>query len=212
MKSIISGMFLALSVAGSAQANLILNGDFEDTQLSGNSWTVFDSIPGWQTTMGHSIEVQRNTIVSAQSGDQYVELDSYANSAMTQSLNLKAGTRYELSFYYMPRTDNDNNDNGIGVYWDVFNGDFASFDPMNEIISIDNMQRRDMANWTEYTLMLEAPSELMALSFAGLGNSNSVGGFIDNVSLQAVPEPAALAAFGMGLAGFLGVRQFKRSK
>ncbi len=211
MKSIFAGTLLALSVATGAQAGLILNGDFEDMQLGGHSWGVFDSIPGWETTMGGGIEIQRNTVVNAQSGNQYIELDTFQNSALTQSLNLNAGANYLLSFYYLPRTNGGNNDNGVGIYWDLFGGDFASFDPMNEILRIDNLTLRDMPSWTEYTILLEAPGDLMALSFAGLGASNSLGGFIDNVRLQAVPEPATLAIFGLGLAGIASFRKFKRA-
>ena len=212
MRSIPATMFLALSLAGGAQAGLITNGDFEDLQLTGNRWGVFNSIPGWQTTMGDGIEIQRNTIVAAQSGNQYVELDAYGNSALSQALDLHAGASYQLSFFYMPRTNGGSNDNGVGIYWDLFEGDFTSFDPMNEILRIDNMKRKDMPNWTEYTIRLEAPSNLMALSFAGLGASNSLGGFIDNVRLQAVPEPATLAIFGLGLAGIAASRKFLRNR
>jgi len=212
MKSNLATTFLALSLAGGAQAGLIINGDFEDFQLTGNHWGVFDSIPGWETTMGDGIEIQRNTIVNAQSGNQYIELDTYGNSALSQALHLHAGAGYQLSFYYMPRTDGDNNDNGVGIYWDLFEGDFSSFDPMNEILRIDDLKRKDMPNWSEYSIQLETPSDLMALSFAGLGANNSLGGFIDNVRLQTVPEPATLAIFGFGLAGIAGTRILKRNR
>ncbi|OZG73106.1 hypothetical protein BTA51_11455 [Hahella sp. CCB-MM4] len=211
MKSIIASTFLALSLASTAQANLIVNGDFEEPQLSGHSWKVFDNIPGWETTMGNSIEIQRNTIVNAQSGDQYVELDSYGNSAMTQSLHLEAGTDYLLSFYYIPRTNRGNNDNGIGVFWDIFDGNFDMFDPENEVISIENQTRKEMPEWMKFSAVLHATSSEMALSFAALGASNSYGGFIDNVSLEAVPEPAAVAIFGLGLAAIAGHRKLTRS-
>ncbi|MCP5163080.1 MAG: DUF642 domain-containing protein [Hahellaceae bacterium] len=207
MKSIFANSLLTLTLAGSAHATLLVNGDFEDAQLSGTRWGVFNAIPGWQTTLGSGIEIQRNTIVSAQSGNQYVELDSYSNSALTQGIQTNAGQTYLLSFFYLPRTNNGGNDNGLAVYWDIFDGDFGNFDPSHQAFSINNMTRSQMPGWTEYSVELTGTGGLTALSFAGTGLNNSLGAFIDNVSLTAVPEPMSLALIGVGLAGMISLRK-----
>ena len=88
-------LFVGVVMSNLACANMMLNGNFEAPQLSGSQWQVFGSIPGWNTTAGSGIEIQRNTVVIAQSGNQYVELDSHyavdTNSAMSQAVSTVAG-------------------------------------------------------------------------------------------------------------------------
>lgn len=54
-----------------------------------------------------------------------------------------------------------------------------------------------------FSLDLVATAETMFLSFGATGLDNTLGGFIDNVSLTAVPEPGTLALFAIGAAGLL---------
>ena len=51
----------------------------------------------------------------------------------------------------------------------------------------------------------------MFLMFAATGYSNSLGGFVDNVSLTAVPEPGTLALFGLGLMGLVLARRQQKA-
>lgn len=201
-------LFVGVIMSNLASANMILNGDFEAPQLSGSQWQVFGSIPGWNTTAGSGIEIQRNTVVNAQSGNQYVELDSHyavdTNSTMSQAVSTVAGQTYTLSFWYSPRTNNGSNDNGINVFWDAFGGDFLSFDATNQVLSIDNYINSQTNYWAPFTVDLVATSSQMALSFGADGMDNTFGGFIDNVSLIAkVPEPSSLMLIGLGVAGLI---------
>jgi len=192
--------------ASFANANLIENGDFEDdVGLSGTQWSIYNSINGWTTLSGSGIEVQHNTIVAAQSGDQYIELDSNNNSSMYQQLDgLLIGESYDLSFWYHARTNNGGNDNGIDVYW----GESA---PGALELSIADQFFSDYANgWKEFTLSLIASSSTMFLTFSAAGLNNSLGGFIDNVSLTTVPEPGTLVLLGLGVFGLvLGRRRVR---
>lgn len=213
MKKLIYTLLVLSLFSLNSRASLITNGDFETFQLKGKQWRVLPSIDGWTTTMGPGIEIQRNTVVKAQSGNQYVELDSHdqlrqgGNSALTQSVATDIGHHYLLSFYYLPRTNHGNNDNGLAVYWDDLATELDNFDPVNAIFAIDNMTRKDMREWTQYTVKLQATSDLMALSFGGTGLNNTLGAFIDNVSLNKIPEPGTLAMLGMALAILLLNRQ-----
>lgn len=194
------------SAASFANANLLTNGDFEaSVGLSGTNWGVYQSIEGWNKFDGPGIEVQRNTVIAAQSGNQYVELDSHYNSSMYQEIGgLTVGGAYELSFWYHARTNNDYNDNGINVYW----GDYL---PGDVVVSIDGLRQVNTPGWIEQTVKLVASAETMFLMFAATGYSNSLGGFVDNVSLTAVPEPGTLALFGLGLMGLVLARRQQKA-
>lgn len=200
-KAILSAVCVGMVSIG-ANATILTNGDFETNTLTGKHWGVFNVIDGWYTSLGAGIEVQRNTVVNAYSGNAYIELDSHNNSGVTQNVHTEAGQSYLLSFYYMPRTNNGGNDNGVGIFWDSLGGTTGAFSPSSTVFSISDATRNSMPGWTHYTLELEATSDMMALSFVGQGKNNSLGAFIDDVSLtRAVPAPATLALFGLGLAG-----------
>ena len=122
-------------------ASLITNGSFEQLEFADKSivrgtvhntnlsafasksrgWDVFYSLPGWVTSHGNGIELQKRVVTRAQDGNHHVELDSHprgaSNAVMTQTIgSLTVGADYLLEFYYKPRTKRQN-DNGINVYW-----------------------------------------------------------------------------------------------
>ena len=199
-----------------AKGSIILNGDFESvanspgfagsltTPVNLNSladlqWGVFQFIPGWEVVSGMGIEVQRNTIVKAASGTNYVEMDTDVttfgqglNSKMKQSVSLTQGT-YHLSFWYLPRL-NTVNTNGLLV-------EIAGL----ASISADGVNS-DFADWIKYSNTFQvSTSGDYDLTVEALGIRDGLGGFLDNISLAKVPEPSALLlasatllAFGFG--------------
>ncbi len=215
---------LALAIVGSAAAAPVVNGSFEDTSSSnpafglvnGNSlgslaggsgtgsWDVFTSIPGWTTTSGAGIEVQTNPTlgsINAQEGVHYVELDSHpsanSNSTMQQVINLAAG-KYRLDFWYSPRnTDVGSN----GIAYSVANLTSSVTGPS---------ATTDVGVWTLITGLFTTDGVLpVTLSFSATGDENTLGGFIDNISITAVPiPPAALLLFGaLGGLGYIARRR-----
>lgn len=199
---------LLAGVTSLANANLIVNGSFEDNVgLSGNGWGVYSGaqVNGWTPLSGAGIEIQRNTTVAAQDGNQYVELDSHNNSSMFQQLTgLTVGESYLLSFWYHARTNNGNNDNGIDVSWGTSAPGDLQLSIANETVQSTNNA------WVQKNLSLFADQSTMYLTFAATGLNNSLGGFIDNVSLTkaaSVPESSGLVLFGLGLLGLIAVRR-----
>ncbi len=213
-----------------ASASLITNGSFEELLFADNStvrgnvhqtnlkhfenkksaWDVFYTLPGWITTAGNGIELQKNIVTHSADGQQHVELDSHprgsSNAVMTQKLDsLIIGAEYLLEFSYKPRT-NQVNDNGINVFWYDAATDFSL--NMHADLAVDG-RRKQTPNWTVQSIVLTAQSETMDLSFGAFGKQNSLGGLLDNVSLVRVnnnavtdiPEPSvfALSLFAFAL-------------
>jgi hypothetical protein len=217
----------ALLLATSSAHALVSNGDFETTSADvgivngnalsglagstgGNSWDVYRSIPGWTTSSGAGIEVQTNGTLSsidAQSGQHYVELDSHpsgsSNSSMQQSVALGVGS-YELSFYYSPR-NNDTDSNGI--FYEILGGILPQMliqgpgagPPVTSV-----------GTWSLVTALFNVTTAgNYDLRFSATGTQNTLGGFIDTVSITAVPIPAAglLLPVGVALLGFASRRR-----
>ncbi len=210
------GTFLLLA-AGTAQASLILNGDFESVdnrmgirnnqrlnQLMPGRWDVYGSLPGWFTESGRGIEVQASgVVVPAHSGNHYIELDSHPNSTrsgstnsrMSQDVQLDAGN-YILRFWYRPRT-NTVDDNLINAMVD------------GTVIAVANERTSTLNQWREYTALFTVNSAATKrISFEAGGAANQAGGFIDSVSLtEQVPEPGTFALIGTAIAGLAWLRR-----
>ena len=208
-----------LGSAPMAASALTINGSFEDlsgdvkstagcvgcTQAdlgtSGASWGVFASLPGWTTTAGKGIEVQKNTTIAAKDGDYYVELDSHpspgSNSTMQQTLTLDAGL-YELSFWYAPRVSG-NPDGTNGIEFRVDTGLLAP-----QTIAGGG----DVGTWVKYARTFEVLStQDVKLVFSAVGKEETLGGFLDDIQLSKVPLPAAA---WMLIAGVAGLGLFRR--
>ncbi len=218
-----------------AQASLIINGSFEqvifedgslshgqvkntnlaDFQQKNRGWDIFEVIPGWFTSVGNGIEIHKNIVTSSQDGNQHVELDSHrrsgSNSMMTQTLtSLIIGNEYQLEYYYKPRTNNQN-DNGINVYWFETG---TVFDNSISAMHTSDGTRRQQPNWQLQTMSFTAQATSMDLSFAATGTQNTLGGLIDNVSLvnvTQVPEPSTLIMFLLPI-GLMIARSKRQAK
>ena len=203
---------LALALPAAAGAATVINGGFEadagraqDGQAfatmagsSGNdSWSIFDSLPGWTRTAGPGIEVQTARTLGSidpHGGNHYVELDSTRNSAMQQILTFGPG-RYLLSFWYSPR---DNRTASNGIAYAV--GNLVS----GSISGPGTAPLTRVGLWTEVSALFDVKTAgSYTLSFAATGTSNGYGGLIDDVSVTTV-STVPLPAGGVLLAGGLG--------
>jgi len=196
--------------------NYIVNGSFEDgvpgnkrgkdnnalfsnLDTSGPSWDMWTKIRGWTTVKGPGIEVQSNrtlTMIDAQDGTHYVELDSNSNSIMSQKVALSAG-KYMLSFWYSPRTS-DPLTNAIEYnFANMFGGRVTN-----------GTDGATVGEWTKITSLFTIKSGgIFDLRFAAVGKSDSYGGLLDNIAVSPVPLPAAGFALMAALGGLASVRR-----
>jgi hypothetical protein len=196
----------AITPSAQAATNFVMNGSFEQNGLRPNQkWGVFQNVnPGWYTIDGAGIEIQRSgTVVNAQEGNFYVELDSHnfagpkndgSNTLMGQTLSGLGAGSYQLSFYYHARTNNIESDNGIRA---AIGG---------EELLVDTRRNQPGGNaWQNYTLdfVLQTAGDV-ELTFGAFGLENTLGGFVDNVSVVAIPEPTTwlMMLSGFCLIGF----------
>lgn len=200
---------LALGAASAVSAATVVNGSFEEdagtaqdgqafsTLASGSgndSWSVFSSLPGWTTVSGSGIEVQTtNTLgLTPQDLAHYVELDSNNNSTMKQTINFTSTGSYLLSFWYSPRND-DAASNGITYSIGTLLGSVTGPGGGPPATSV--------GSWTQILAsFVITQTGNYDLVFAASGTDNSLGGFIDNVSIAPIPLPAG----GLLLIGALG--------
>jgi len=206
----------ALAMSSAASASLITNGSFEQLvfpdkseargaifstklnsyQSKSRAWDVFFTLPGWETISGNGMELQKNVVTRSQDGLHHLELDSHkraSNTVITQTLDsLTIDADYLLEFYYKPRT-NQENDNGINVFW---YDTATNFDENMQSSFVADGTRKTTPNWILQSVLLTANAKSMDLSFGAFGRENSLGGLIDNVSLvqvSKVPEPPTIA-------------------
>ena len=199
-----------LATSPASAATVIFTSGFEGTGNSDNQRTgaidpgvitpagtfgLYATADGWTADPGSLIELQNNVAGAPQSpdgGKVFVELDSTKNSSMSRTIGTT--DTYNLSFLYSPRPGRPASTNGIQV---LLNG--VLFNPPGTITAAGG----GSTNWVTYTINGFNAAAGSKLTFKAVGTSDSFGGYIDNISLAAVPEPAtwAMMIMGFGLIG-----------
>jgi hypothetical protein len=192
-------------------ANLVQNGSFESTptQINDGGWALFNRIDGWQG-IGGAIEIQRGAAGAAQDGKNLLELDSHNYDpnntpvlGVFQDIATEIGKLYTLSFSYSARPGTAAADNVFKV---LFGDNFSQ--------TISSGAGGGQTNWINFTAQVLATSTTTRLQFNNEGPLNTLGNYLDNVSLtevssEAAPEPMTMV--GAAIAG-LGIATRKKFK
>jgi len=176
---------------------LVVNGGFETPEVPFGSDGQFTSIPGWDLCSGPSIEIQNHCCGSPFEGQQFVEMDSSASSAICQTIPVVPGRQYQLRFAYSPRPGFGLDENAVDVFW---------YGQKVTQVNADGTGLSD-TDWHVFEFIVTATGPSAVLEFADAGISDGVGGYIDAVSvLPASPTPSlgggGLAIVGLALLGF----------
>lgn len=186
MKRLIAtALFAAPLFAMAAPVNLLTNGSFESTTIGNGSYAIVASTAGW-TVGPNGLEIRNNVAGSAFDGVNFVELDTTANSWISQTLNTVFGATYTLNFAYANRPDHLGAASN-GLTWSV--GDLAGL-----------VGNNTATNWQTFSTTFTGTGSPMTLRFAAAGTSDSYGTSLDKVSVTAVPEPQSIALLLAGLA------------
>ncbi len=172
---------------GNGQANLIVNGSFEDvTGLSSAPWGYVGkaAIAGWTDTNGLNIEVVNTarTSINATDGKNWLDLEAtVGNNRIGQNVqNVAKGQAYVLKFSagdYVNADDNTASDNTVTVYWG------------GQAIATLNPKDGVMTEYS-YNVIGGAGNGNNRLEFESGGRVDGYGVGIDKVSLiRAVETP-----------------------
>ncbi len=180
------------------KVNLISNGDFETPVVTdSNKWQIFSSGIDWSVDWVNplisatpSLEFHRGVNGwLPSSGSQYVELDGdtegpdgsvsgeSASTMIYQNIKTIPGKTYKLTFDFSPRPNTDDTQNILGVVW--------GGEEKSPISAVGGSQ----TTWVPYSFDFTATTSLTTLIFKDLGKSDSLGTFLDNVSLTCQNEP-----------------------
>lgn len=196
----VATLLLATPFLASASTNLVTNGSFEANAQANPSWNIYSNLIGW-TGGSAGIELRNNVAGSAYDGQNYVELDTTANSSISQSFNTVLGQAYVLSFAYSPRERVAASSNGIRVLWN--GADLGTFTGVGA--ASGNV-------WQVETLNLFGTGGLTTLSFQAVGLSESYGGSLDSINVTAaIPEPETYALMLAGLSAMVFVARRRKA-
>jgi hypothetical protein len=189
--------------------NLVINGSFESPEVTDpTQWDIFPSgysgliwtvewrsdIPasyeGWNRPAPALQELHEGVLGPAQEGDQYTELDSDwnghsgslnnepASTKIYQDIPTIPGLTYNIKYYFSPRPSTTSANNVLEFSWDGVVKDTVSAAGGGTII------------WVPKTYSFVATGNTTRIQFIDMGTADSLGTFLDNVSVMCqLPQP-----------------------
>ncbi len=160
--------------------NLVVNGSFEEVPLEAGEYQVYSRIKGWAVFSGAGLQVDKRTdlLGAAAEGIAWATLDVYGqNSTIGQNIDTVTGQTYSLSVDYTSGGQAPDT-TGIDVFW--------------EGQRIDTLTGGGKGEWITFNYDVQGSiRDASSLIFRAVGPVDSIGGFIDNISVTA--KVAAIA-------------------
>jgi hypothetical protein len=192
MKQVKVGALIALcSVVSVAQAQ-VLNGGFENVNLGGadssgpNYWTFTGgntNISDW-TVAAVSVDIV-DSGYPVHSGNYALDLvGTPGPGEISQSVMLTAGQQYDLTFWA-----------------------YSTGDPINMLLDVVDQANSNafvfsitQGSWNQYTYSFTAGAASNLIKFkSDPGNTTNGNLFLDDIAVEAVPEPMTMIALAAGV-------------
>lgn len=201
IRAALTSILLLTASLAQAAPNLVLNGDFENTDYS--MWTLASPGGGGQA---FGLDVTASPLAVA-TNSVYGDFNTTQLGFLSQTIATIAGATYQLKFDLQRWTTDPQfpPDNEARVTF----GASTVFDESNIT-----------GDWAPHTLLVTASGTSTALAFGNFNNDPIYWNQLDNISLEfvrgpgnpGVPEPASLALLAGGLAALcLSRRRHPRS-
>ena len=219
MKKTILSLLVTVGLIGSASAqNELINGSFESSSYtqSGQNAVLSSLSSGWTSLSNAHIAVTPNdgwNILPTDGAKMLVfnQENQSVNASIFQQLVLLPNTYYNIIFNILNIAGGYNVGNGHYLVYDAV-GLRADVSQNGLVTDSLSYYPQLVGYWYTQTLSFYTTTDLITLSFTDISNETfSIDVGLDNVKVQAVPEPSTYALFGIGAIGLLMVLRRKKT-
>jgi choice-of-anchor C domain-containing protein len=209
---LVSVVALALLASGaSAKANLVVNGNFDDTAVGANggfitgsyAWETISApgnVGGWNVTAG-SVDLIATYWQSPPGGGNSLDMAGVSSGTINQTISgLVVGQEYELTFAMSGNPDGPPTVKQLGVGLTIGGASPYAF----SYTLGPNNSRQNMLyqSETEFFTATRTSELLQFQDQSSYNGSTAYGAVIGNISLAAVPEPSTMIAGALALLPF----------
>jgi len=205
---------LTLLTASPSEADLLVNGSFETPIIPAGGF--IDYVGGSTALTGWSVSgvdvntvsgtfTQDGIVFEAEDGKQLMDLSGYTSNSssngISQTVTTVIGQSYSLSFYVGSATDHYLFDAST-VDLSIGGGTLTSY--------TNSTTPSNMVDWKLFTVNFAATDTMTSIAFFDGSGPSNYESLLDNVSLNAVPEPSAVILVSLGVVGIMMRTAFRR--